>query len=150
MSDGLKYDDGKVRLELVPPSLVLAVGEVLTFGAKKYEANRWRGVSAERYKGALLRHLMAYMDGEINDAESGLPHLWHVACNVAFLIELDGNCKCGEEKKVVCKTEDVDPGVSCSPVCRTCKYHDFGWDIEPCESCKMYAPSNYEEREQHA
>lgn len=107
MSDGLKYDDGKVRLELVPPSLVLAVGEVLTFGAKKYEANSWRGVSAERYQGALLRHLMAYMDGEINDAESGFPHLWHVACNVAFLIELERNHKVREANNVFCRAEDV-------------------------------------------
>lgn len=23
------------------------------------------------------------------DEDSGLPHLWHIACNVAFLLELD-------------------------------------------------------------
>lgn len=37
---------------------------------------------------ALFRHLLAYLGGETEDAESGLPHLWHLACNAAFLIEL--------------------------------------------------------------
>lgn len=30
----------------------------------------------------------------MNDEDSGLPHLWHIACNVAFLCELD----CKDEK----------------------------------------------------
>ena len=36
-----------------------------------------------------MRHICRYLkepDGV--DDESGLPHLWHIACNVAFLIAL--------------------------------------------------------------
>lgn len=44
----------------------------------------------ERYRDALYRHWLAYLGGEERDAESGLPHLWHLACNVAFLIEMEG------------------------------------------------------------
>ena len=89
--NGCKFDSDKNRLELVPPSLILGVGEVLTYGAKKYEAENWRLVEngVQRYRGALLRHLMAYESGEWLDEESGLPHLWHVGANVAFLIELE-------------------------------------------------------------
>jgi hypothetical protein len=33
---------------------------------------------------------LAYVnDNDSKDEESGLPHLWHIACNVAFLCELD-------------------------------------------------------------
>ena len=31
--NGLKYDDGKPRLDLVPPEAVMALGRVLTYGA---------------------------------------------------------------------------------------------------------------------
>ena len=44
---------------------------------------------------ALLRHLMAYQAGEVNDPESGMPHLWHVATNAAFLVVLGG---CEDER----------------------------------------------------
>lgn len=88
---GRKDDGGKNRLELVPPSLMLATGEVLTYGAAKYAPENWRQVEdgIARYLGALLRHLMAYLSGERQDLDSGLPHLWHVAANVAFLIEFE-------------------------------------------------------------
>ena len=37
-----------------------------------------------------MRHMMAYLDDPRGvDEESGLPHLWHLACNVAFLCEME-------------------------------------------------------------
>ncbi len=88
---GLKFDQDKPMLRLVPTSLVTEVGEVLTFGAKKYKPNSWRTVpnAKERYENALLRHIYAYLEGEKIDAESGLSHLAHAGCNIAFLIELN-------------------------------------------------------------
>ena len=77
--NGLKYDDGKPRLDLVPPEAVMALGRVLTYGAEKYAPNSWRGVEPERYVAALLRHLMAYQMGETHDPESeALSGLWLV------------------------------------------------------------------------
>lgn len=34
--------------------------------------------------------LLAVLKEKWLDQESGLPHLWHLACNAAFLIELEG------------------------------------------------------------
>ena len=86
--NGLKYDEGKTRLDLVPPEAVMALGRVLTYGAEKYEPNSWRGVEPERYVAALLRHLMAYQMGETHDPESEMPHMWHVLTNAAFFVAL--------------------------------------------------------------
>lgn len=37
-----------------------------------------------------MRHICKWLkDPHGNDEDSGLPHLWHIACNVAFLLELD-------------------------------------------------------------
>lgn len=84
-----KADAGKLRPTLVPVSLIRAVAEVRAYGAEKYgDPENWRQVEPERYRDALYRHWLAYLGGEEVDAESGLPHLWHLACNVAFLIEM--------------------------------------------------------------
>ena len=85
-----KADNGKPRLDLVPTSLIWAVGKVMTYGITKYYEESWRTVDPKRYKAALLRHLMLYLEEpESKDEESGLYHLSHIACNVAFLIELE-------------------------------------------------------------
>lgn len=81
----------KPRLGLVSPYLIEAVGKVRTYGSlEKYrDTEKWRTVPAEYYRDAMMRHLVAYMkDPQAIDQESGLPHLWHLACNVNFLIEL--------------------------------------------------------------
>jgi hypothetical protein len=85
---GLKYDAGKLRYSLVPTEALRGLAEVLTFGAEKYEPNSWQEVenAEERYLDALIRHIEAYRSGEALDQESGLHHLKHAACNVAFLI----------------------------------------------------------------
>ena len=91
MNQDVKADAGKIRPTLVPVSLIKAVAEVREYGCKKYhDPENWRMVEPQRYKDALYRHLLAYLDGEDMDQESGLQHLWHLACNVAFLIEMEG------------------------------------------------------------
>jgi len=85
-----KADKGKARLDLVPPILVESVGQIMTYGIEKYEEGSWKKVEPHRYRSALLRHLMEYLrDPYSRDSESGYPHLWHAACNIAFLLELD-------------------------------------------------------------
>lgn len=85
-----KADAGKPRPTLVPPSLIWAVAATRGYGAMKYQSDdNWKQVEPQRYRDALYRHWLAYQGGEVNDPESGLPHLWHVATNVAFLIEME-------------------------------------------------------------
>lgn len=90
ITDGLKHDGGKARLDLVPPEIIEAVGTVMTHGAEKYGEGSYRRVEPKRYRAALMRHICKWLkDPHEVDIDSGLPHLWHIACNVAFLLELD-------------------------------------------------------------
>lgn len=84
---GMKNDQDKVRMELMPLDVVENCAKVLTFGAKKYADNSWQNLPNfwNRYKGALLRHLTAIDKGELIDPESGLPHIDHILCNAVFL-----------------------------------------------------------------
>ncbi len=86
-----KSDCGKARLDLVPPEIIEAIGAVRTYGVKKYtDPQSWRRVEVERYRAALMRHLCKYLKNPQGvDEESELPHLWHAAANIAFLIALD-------------------------------------------------------------
>lgn len=86
-----RYNEGKPRLGLIPPEIIIGIGEVLTFGAKKYDDNNWKkGLSDENCMSSCLRHLMAYQAGEEVDSESGLSHLKHAACNLAFMLYFKG------------------------------------------------------------
>jgi hypothetical protein len=83
-----KHDQGKVRLELLPPEFLIGIGKVLTFGAGKYAPGNWAigdGFEWSRLYGAMLRHLTAWASGEETDPESGLSHLYHAGCMLAFL-----------------------------------------------------------------
>lgn len=82
-----KHDAGKLRMELIPPQVLEALAEVLTFGADKYGDNTWQQVAPDRYVGAGGRHYTAWRkDPNSVDEESGLSHLKHLLCNVAFLV----------------------------------------------------------------
>lgn len=84
---GQKFDAGKTRYDLLPPEALEAMARVLTFGAEKYGDRNWeQGIEEGRLFGAAQRHLWADWRGEPTDLESGMPHLWHAACNLAMLI----------------------------------------------------------------
>jgi hypothetical protein len=88
MKLGLKYDDGKLRWDLLPWEPIEEIVKVLTYGAKKYKENSWQHVDRfeDRYFAALMRHLVAWRNGEVYDKESGILHLSHAACNIMFLL----------------------------------------------------------------
>lgn len=93
---GYKNDekDSKIRWELVPLDLIEWVAKVYTFGSKKYKPYTWQKIGCmadgtdefQRYKAALLRHLVAHEKGEFLDPESNLPHLAHVLWNAISLL----------------------------------------------------------------
>ena len=87
---GTKNDSGKLRMDLIPPEATIALAEVLTMGANKYDDHNWReGIKYSRIVAALKRHLTAWEAGEIYDSESKLNHIAHVLCNAAFLITFE-------------------------------------------------------------
>lgn len=92
----VKDDDGKLKLSKVPPEVIDAIAKIREYGAMKYEgADDWRDIGPERWHEALLRHVREMWEDPYHiDDESGLPTLWHVATNVAFL------CACMERSNL--------------------------------------------------
>lgn len=87
----IKKDKGKLRLTLVPTEIIRNIASIREFGVAKYgKKESWKSVEPERYRDAMFRHMLLYLEDPYGlDEESGLPHLWHLACNVAFLCELE-------------------------------------------------------------
>lgn len=92
-NQAVKADSGKPQLTLVPRQILFDIAGVRMFGTAKYgSADNWKQVDIQRYRDAAFRHFMAYLDNpKGNDEESGLSHLAHLACNIAFLCELENN-----------------------------------------------------------
>lgn len=86
-----KADHGKEQLTLVPRRIIHDICAIRMYGNKKYgDPENWREVAPERYRDAAYRHFLSYLDDPYGvDKESGLPHLWHLACNIAFLCEME-------------------------------------------------------------
>ncbi len=91
MSNGLKFDSGKPRYDLVPFSAMDEVARVLTVGAEKYGDDNWREVDEahRRYFAAAMRHMSEYQQGRVMDAETNLHALAHAACSLLFILAID-------------------------------------------------------------
>lgn len=96
---GMKFDQGKPRYDLVPWAAMDDVVRVLTYGAQKYSDNNWLLVEKkeQRYPSAAMRHISAYMQGERYDPETGINHMAHAICSLLFILALDK--KYGEDPR---------------------------------------------------
>lgn len=88
-----KADYGKEKLTLVPRRIIHDICAIRMYGNEKYPdggPDNWKRVERERYRDAAFRHFLSYLDDpQGKDKESGFPHLWHLACNIAFLCEME-------------------------------------------------------------
>lgn len=88
MDAAQKFDDGKLRYDLVSAIGLEEIVKVYTYGAHKYADNNWRkGLKWSRIFAAIMRHLWAFWRGENVDKESGLPHLAHAGWGILSLLE---------------------------------------------------------------
>lgn len=89
-NNGKKDDrqDGKLMWELLPLPLLVEVVKVYTAGAQKYGANQWQNLDDgyQRYKAALLRHLVEHEKGNPIDADTGCLHLAQVVWNALAML----------------------------------------------------------------
>lgn len=94
---GAKDDimDGKLRWDLLPMEEIEDIVRLYTRGAEKYTPNGWKEVENgfERYRAALMRHMMSYIKEERYDQETGINHLVAVAWNAIAMLWFDKHGK---------------------------------------------------------
>lgn len=115
-----KSDGGKMRISLVPLQIISDIAEVREYGIKKYkDTDNWKRVEIERYANALFRHFQAFLRDPMSvDAESGLAHYKHMACNMAFICELmAGRMRAGNVNRCAACGEVIPEGIQ---ACKSC------------------------------
>jgi hypothetical protein len=97
---------GKVRLSLFPMHLLYGACRVFVYGCRKYAEWNWaKGGKWSTPFDCLCRHLFKWwFFGEECDRESGLHHLDHAMCNLAFLIHYKDTYKDGDDRPPVSQT----------------------------------------------
>ena len=102
---GLRYNEGKNRVDLVPSFAIEQMARVFTAGAKKYEPNNWRrGMKWSVPLSSCYRHILAYEKGEDFDKETGILHLAHAATNLAFILEYYNTYPEGDDRQQAWKS----------------------------------------------
>jgi hypothetical protein len=90
MSEGIKNDAGKPRLDLMSGPALFELGKVLEIGARKYGDRNWeKGLKWGRVFGALMRHAWKFWMGERHDNEDGQHHLASVMWCAMVLLHYD-------------------------------------------------------------
>ena len=83
----VKYDGGKIRLDLIPFDALDEIARALEYGAIKYSEGQWEGgFEWRRLIGATLRHVTSWARGQDKDLESGVSHLAHAGAMILFLL----------------------------------------------------------------
>lgn len=86
-NDALRFDDGKLRFDLLPPDALTELVKVYTRGSVKYEPRNWeRGMNYQRCFASLARHAVLWQMGQDTDEETGCNHMAHVAWNALALV----------------------------------------------------------------
>ena len=89
------FQDGKLRWDLLPLEEIEDIVKLYTAGSIKYGDNNWQGLENgyQRYKAAMLRHLLEYEKGTKIDEETKVNHLAAVAWNAIAMLYLDKHGK---------------------------------------------------------
>jgi hypothetical protein len=89
---GVKFDNGKPPMDLIPYDSLVEIAKVLGYGEKKYATANWaHGIKQRRLLSAAMRHIGQFNSGEDVDSETGISHLAHAACNLIFAIWMQKN-----------------------------------------------------------
>jgi hypothetical protein len=77
----------KAPLSTVPMGVIVEMGVGMLEGTAKYGRHNYRcaGVRSSVYFDALMRHMIAWWEGEDTDPDSGLSHVTKALCTLAVL-----------------------------------------------------------------
>lgn len=129
--EGKRYNEGKLRYELLQPEAVEGLVRVLTSGAAKYDSRNWeKGMSWSTVIASLKRHLALIESGEDFDRESGELHANHLQANAHFLSAYYHIYPQGDDRPVTYFDKrvalDLD-GVLCDYATGFCDYVDMDY-----------------------
>jgi deoxycytidine triphosphate deaminase len=84
--EGVKFDSGKARYDLIDPFMLEAMAQVLAHGAVKYGPDNWKyGLTTSRLFASAMRHAWAFYRGENLDHDSAMDLCAQVMTNMMMI-----------------------------------------------------------------
>lgn len=77
---GGKQSKTEYGFHLIDPDAILALAEVLQYGASRYERDNWRKIPSEEHYNHMMIHYYAWLTGDKQD-----DHLGHFLCRAMML-----------------------------------------------------------------
>lgn len=79
----------KTPVSTIPSQFIMGTGLAMMEGAIKYRRHNYRvaGIRYSVYYDALMRHMMAWWEGEDIDPDSGLSHLYKASACIAIMVD---------------------------------------------------------------
>ena len=109
IGSGARFNDGKPDYSLIPFFTLEDEARVWAYGKQKYAAWNWtKGMDWSIPYACLMRHMAAWQRGELNDPESGLPHLAHAMCNLRMLTLYAKTFPQGDDRPKMLRELNVD------------------------------------------
>lgn len=143
---GLRYNQGKLRYDLICPEQLKGLASVYTYGANKYAPQNWRkGQAWSTVLASLKRHIASFERGEDFDPESQCLHMSHAMWNCGELISFgkfypQGDDRLASWQRIPRISLDVDE-IICAWVQAYCKRYDMDiphcWNFDPKMSERM-------------
>lgn len=85
--EGLRFNQGKLRYDLLEPFAIEQLVKIFTMGSQKYAPRNWeKGMSWTSVLASLKRHIAEFEKGDDYDKESELLHMAHAAWNALALV----------------------------------------------------------------
>jgi hypothetical protein len=105
----LAMKQGKAPLDKLPFTVFEGDAECHNGGSVKYGERNWRidAICTSTYEGAIMRHFLAWANGEDADPDSGLSHLYHIRACCAVMLDADMAGKLIDDRG---RAESIDQG----------------------------------------
>jgi hypothetical protein len=135
---GLRFNQGKLPMYLIPVSWIKGLAEVMRFGSKKYADRNWElGMNWSICYSCAMRHMLAWWGGEQCDQESGIHHLLHAAwnCLAGYFYEAVGRYSSFDDRPDHRRCNPVPPIAACCPRCNGTCVDTVSQTQNPCPRC---------------
>lgn len=110
ITDNPKESSGshKVPLSTISAPVIAEIGLGMLEGARKYGRHNYRavGVSSSIYYDAVMRHLMAWWEGQDIDPDSGLHHITKALSCLTVLRDAQMNDKVNDDRPPQMKNQN--------------------------------------------
>jgi hypothetical protein len=88
--EGMRFNDNKMRFDLIPLEWEVELARVLTIGAAKYTEDNWlKGMPWKKIYSSMVRHANKFRSGMSLDQETRCHHLAMVAWNALALMSYE-------------------------------------------------------------